>query len=471
MSFYYEKKTNLLEFNKEAHPFSQLATKTSDFKITIQENNQEEVILTHRFILALQSDYFKAMFQTGMQESTSHELLLKDVSIQIFKKIILFIYTGKVELNYDILLDFLINFRRFLINDLELEKAASNFIAQNIEISNVVNIFRFAKFYKFQILVNSCIKFIKKNINIFLKERYLFLSLNYEELLDILDQNDLEVDELELLKETLIWWNRYPYSDFATMEDLNPKEPTQEYLEMKQELLSRIRFCAIFPKKLFKNKEILEQLPQDLIMKFEDFHSQRTELSQDPLIEENPSYFSILAPDRSSKNFLPRFVFQESHILNNENLIYNYLNTWIYNPHFFKMRLGYSGKRDGFDSRIFHSLCDNKRNTLVLIKTSDFVVGCFTKIGFASDSQFWNSKRFHEVHRYNFIFDPDAFFFKFDLQNGVVDRFVEKSLNTLQYDIDYGPVFGSSWIWTNLGNRSLKMNSEYFQINEIEVFF
>ncbi|KAL9646096.1 hypothetical protein ABK040_007974 [Willaertia magna] len=53
-----------------------------------------------------------------------------------------------------------------------------------------------------------------------------------------------------------------------------------------------------------------------------------------------------------------------------------------------KYKLLYSGKKDGFLAKTFHSRCDNKGPTLVLVKsTRGFVFGGFTKLNWGNNSK------------------------------------------------------------------------------------
>ena len=52
----------------------------------------------HKNILAAASSFFKAMFLSGMEEQSQREIQLHDVSADIFRVLMKFIYTG---INHD----------------------------------------------------------------------------------------------------------------------------------------------------------------------------------------------------------------------------------------------------------------------------------------------------------------------------------------------------------------------------------
>ncbi|KAJ5074729.1 pep-cterm sorting domain-containing protein [Anaeramoeba ignava] len=144
------------------------------------------------------------------------------------------------------------------------------------------------------------------------------------------------------------------------------------------------------------------------------------------------------------------------------------LQEWINDNDFFsKMKKGFSTKKDGFNSKKWHSKCDNKGKTLVIIKTKDnFIFGGFTQVGWTTDKSKWNkddsfslssesdsdldsdSKLDYPNYGYGNIPDPNAFIFS--LRNDKGDRKPEKF--TIQkgnenvaifYHLHYGPIFGN----------------------------
>ncbi|KAJ5075440.1 hypothetical protein M0811_07410 [Anaeramoeba ignava] len=60
---------------------------------------------------------------------------------------------------------------------------------------------------------------------------------------------------------------------------------------------------------------------------------------------------------------------------------------------FYKMKKGFSVKKDGFTGNKWHSICDNKGKTLVIIKTKEnYIFGGFTQVGFTTDKSKWKEK-------------------------------------------------------------------------------
>ncbi|KAJ5073329.1 hypothetical protein M0811_08737 [Anaeramoeba ignava] len=107
------------------------------------------------------------------------------------------------------------------------------------------------------------------------------------------------------------------------------------------------------------------------------------------------------------------------------------------------MKLRFSTKKEEFDCKKWHSKCDDKGKTLIIIKTKDnYIFGGFTSIGFKKDKR-W-------------IYDSNSFIFS--LRNDKNDRKPEKlsikkgqESNAIYSHSDYGLLFGNDiYLLSNL---------------------
>ncbi|KAJ5070837.1 pep-cterm sorting domain-containing protein [Anaeramoeba ignava] len=123
------------------------------------------------------------------------------------------------------------------------------------------------------------------------------------------------------------------------------------------------------------------------------------------------------------------------------------LEEWINDNEFFsKMKKGYSAKKDGFDCKKWHSKCDEKGKTLIIIKTKDnYIFGGFTQVGWTNDKSKWREK--DREDDYGWIIDSNAFIFS--LRNDKGDRIPEKLTikqsqedYAIYYNLNFGPIFG-----------------------------
>jgi len=101
-----------------------------------------------------------------------------------------------------------------------------------------------------------------------------------------------------------------------------------------------------------------------------------------------------------------------------------------------KWNLIYRASQDGFEAAKFHSKCDNKPNTLVIIKsTNDNVFGGYTE-------QTWNhSGDYINIYKA----DPNAFIFSLINKLNRQLKMKWSKNNGIYCDISYGPIFGGGY--------------------------
>ncbi|KAJ5069675.1 hypothetical protein M0811_02252 [Anaeramoeba ignava] len=163
-----------------------------------------------------------------------------------------------------------------------------------------------------------------------------------------------------------------------------------------------------------------------------------------PVFNEYEKEFELQKKLEPIKKNFPQF--SETRIITEEEYVKK-LQEWINDNDFFsKMKKGFSAKRDGFNSKIWHKAVDGKGKTLVIIKTKqNFIFGGFTKVGFKYSQNGENSN------------DSNAFIFS--LRNDKGDRIPAKFTykqngRAIYSDLSRGPIFGGSypdfWLVSNL---------------------
>ncbi|KAJ5066320.1 hypothetical protein M0811_13699 [Anaeramoeba ignava] len=220
---------------------------------------------------------------------------------------------------------------------------------------------------------------------------------------------------------------------------------------------------------LLKEDLIPNQISEKLIQ-FQKLQENENEKELNQFIEKEKSFI-----------FKTRFTFQSEIIQEVEHI--NKLKEWINdNEFFFKIKLGFSAKRDGFDCKNWHSKVDGKGKTLVIIKTEDnFIFGGFTQVGWTTDRSKWRE----EDRR-----DSNAFIFS--LRNDKGDRKPEKfSIQkgkeqfSIYFNYSYfGPFFGNGYSafpdfhleenlktgWSNFGNSYNLPNGITYKSNEAKSY-
>src|SRR5438034_6965492 len=145
----------------------------------------------------------------------------------------------------------------------------------------------------------------------------------------------------------------------------------------------------------------------------------------------------------------------------------------LYLPYKFKLLL--RGSRDGFTPKKFHELCDDKHNTITLIKVkgTEEILGGYNPI-------IWNSSDTWGKTKYSFIFS-----FK---NNNIKDAIISNVQNTncaLNYGPNRGPYFGHDMIISSSREstdyvdnfckksdyeKKIRDTSDKFSIEDYEVF-
>ncbi|RIA83340.1 hypothetical protein C1645_833984 [Glomus cerebriforme] len=152
------------EFNIKDDDFLFNDKNTSNFIVKLElknndiyENNMEEFFYLHSQILESKSDYFKALFNSKMSESQNRFLILNDISLNIFKKLLLYFYTDHIENNTNNLddwIDLLYASSRFLVP--KLVQICELFIRKFVNFDNVEEIKLIAKTCDAMQLVKFC---------------------------------------------------------------------------------------------------------------------------------------------------------------------------------------------------------------------------------------------------------------------------------------------------------------------------
>ncbi|KAJ5073213.1 pep-cterm sorting domain-containing protein [Anaeramoeba ignava] len=395
-----------------------------DFEIICEQNQIS--FKTHKSILSSRSQYFKSLFNSKMKEFQENKLILKDVSTSILFPILNYFYSGKIEINLENVIEILIFSSKYLID--ELIEISLKFIKNNLQIETIIDILKLSELMNFNQLLDSSYKFISDNFKEFIKTSF-FLELEENHLNSILLSNDIPINEFELF-ESVIKWGKHKSDINQEKLDREEKEKLQNQIS---NLIDKIRFIDFSKQELkdiLKEDLIPNQISQKLIQ-FQKLQNQEKELNQFVEKENSLIFKSRIRLD--------------SEIIKEKEYIEK-LKEWINDDEFFyKMKLGFSAKIDGFDCKNWHDKCDNKGKTLVIIKTEDnFIFGGFTRVGFIRDKSKWNN----DYGDVGWITDPNAFIFS--LRNDKNDRKSEKfpiKKSQEQYAILYGysgsgPTFG-----------------------------
>ncbi|KAJ5070667.1 pep-cterm sorting domain-containing protein [Anaeramoeba ignava] len=395
-----------------------------DFEIICEQNKTS--FKTHKSILSSRSQYFKSLFKSKMKEYQENRLILKDFSSFALSSILNYFYSGKIEINLENAVEILIFSSKYFID--ELIQISLKFIKNNLQIETIVDVLKLSESMNLNELFDSSYQFILQNFTELIETSF-FLELEENHLNSILSNDKIRINEFELF-QAIIKWGKHK---------LNINQEKEKLQNQISNFIDKIRFID------FSEQEIEDTLKEDLIpnqisqklIQFQKLQKQNDKKELDQFIQNE---------NENSLIFQPRVRFKSLIIQEKEH--FKKLKEWINDDEFFyKMDLGFSAKRDGFDCNKWHSICDNKGKTLVIIKTKDnFIFGGFTQVGWTTDKSKWRKENRNGY--FGYIIDPNAFIFS--LRNDKNDRKSEKfkiKKENQQYSIFYnyserGPVFG-----------------------------
>ena len=147
--------------------------------------------------------------------------------------------------------------------------------------------------------------------------------------------------------------------------------------------------------------------------------------------------------------------FEDSLILNNNNIYINRLIEWI-NPSYentISSQLLLRKSRDGDDYLTFHKLCDKKGPTIVLIKGAEgFIVGGYTPLNWESEGD-WKK---------------DNKTFVFNLTNNKIYRKNGELTNSIFCDEEIGPLFNYIGFSEN-GKKNLSQGDFHIRSDDIYI--
>ena len=166
----------------------------------------------HRVLMAAVSDYFTAVFRSGMKETIKSTMHLKGVSADGLKGVLDFIYSGNLSVDAEIVLE-------VLDTAIHLQVApaiegCTCFFIQNLSLENIKDMQAIADTYQLQDLKNACHNFLVRNFTKFANTEY-FKNLPVSEAVKLVRDNSIRCkSEYKIFK--LVWgWMKHNKEDRA----------------------------------------------------------------------------------------------------------------------------------------------------------------------------------------------------------------------------------------------------------------
>ncbi|GBC26898.2 carbohydrate-binding module family 13 protein [Rhizophagus irregularis DAOM 181602=DAOM 197198] len=318
------------------------------------------------------------------------------------------------------------------------------------------------------------------------------LSSIPENILISLIQNDyLKINEIQIWKRVLKWGldqNPGLPSDPESFsgDDFNALKNTL------QQCIPLIKFDSFSSKEFLDNvlpyREILpKKLFNDLIKLFLDHDHKPTdqpEPKETKEIEPEAQTFEKIETQSTSTSNIPNIkpqIFRSANITNinsriitleHARLISKWINGLDVNASY-EFKLIFRGSRNGFTSKKFHSICDNKSHTVTIIKVRDSseILGGYNPID-------WKSGGYYTATNDSFIFSFDE---NQDINNHILSRVMDSDV-AISNHTQRGPSFGEKDLilrGASLDNcvcsktfydKAIRNSSSKFSLEDYEIF-
>ncbi|RIB05062.1 hypothetical protein C2G38_2047912 [Gigaspora rosea] len=361
-------------FESLSKNYLELLNDKEDYNVIINvgESPDTKIFQAHSTILKYRSSYLRNELDKINKNSDNIKIInLKHVSIQLFEIIIKYIY-GVISLDN---LDSSFIFELMIMsNNFLLEELAKYFENHLIKTKASWLRLRFAHVYKASIqnnnlqdLHNWCNNIIAKYPDkVFDTED--FISLPESALVSLIRRDDLQMDEGKIWKYVITWGIAQNPSLPSNSEDWS----NENFQSLKTTLINCLPFIRYFQ---ISNDDIIDNVQpyqrilektlwNDILKRLANSDKQISSIILPPrkiLIQ--------TLPTRTTGIFSK--VISETHAAEIASWIdkKSYIYFTINNPYEFNLIL--RGSRDGFAPEAFWNLCNNQKNTVVVIKVKN----------------------------------------------------------------------------------------------------
>lgn len=161
--FQWKVNARLVRTNINTHQLNSLELLSSGLlsDVTLVVNQKEFNV--HRAILAAHSDYFKAMFTSNFKESAESRIFINEVKVDIFQKLLEFIYSQKLPTDLEnSALDLFVVADKYGLGS--LADICRRYLQKNVCFKNCVDLLMMADQYALEELRDKVIRFMVKNI-------------------------------------------------------------------------------------------------------------------------------------------------------------------------------------------------------------------------------------------------------------------------------------------------------------------
>ncbi|XP_028398335.1 kelch-like protein 12 [Dendronephthya gigantea] len=166
----------------------------------------------HRVILAACSDYFEAMFTSGMSESSSEQarIEIKGLSANTMEILLDFIYTETVKVSVENVQALLPAACLLQLNG--AKRACSAFLESQLDPANCLGVKNFAETHHCESLRQAAEKFIHKHFVDLIKCEE-FLQLECNDIKELIQNDNITIPSEEVVYEAVMMWIKHNTED------------------------------------------------------------------------------------------------------------------------------------------------------------------------------------------------------------------------------------------------------------------
>ena len=167
------------------------------------EGNPRLSIPAHKVILAACVPYFRAMFASGMQESTRDEVRMKGMDEIGLKAIIGYVYSGRIELMEGTVQGILST--ASLLGLQNIVDASARFMTKHLSPSNCLGVRNFSTLFNLDSLVSAADKYAQRNFAEVVREDE-WISLSVEQVESFVASEQISVESEEVIYNAVTKW-------------------------------------------------------------------------------------------------------------------------------------------------------------------------------------------------------------------------------------------------------------------------
>lgn len=168
---------------------------------------EDETFLCHKVVLSASCAYFRAMFTSGLDESTSGKVEIKGTDAQILRSIIDYIYTAEITITTENAQRLLQACDQFRLDS--LQEACENFMLQEIEPTNCIGCYKFSKLFALKKLRNGTRAEMLTKFKEIVQTSSEFKELSADELIEYIGDDELNIENENVVFDAVVQWVKH----------------------------------------------------------------------------------------------------------------------------------------------------------------------------------------------------------------------------------------------------------------------